>query len=167
MNKQELIKQAEKLQAELDILKEKIEKCDDENVRKRVNPPNMYYHIRANGMVFCSHDHGETIENFRFSVGNYFKTKQEAIDYKENMLTKQKLKDLALRLNNGVEIDWENDFQHKYCIWYNSITKKLSQSKITRTINIGSIPCLSKKFLTIAGKVIGEEAIIKLIKSEV
>ena len=42
--------------------------------------------------------------NFHYDTGDYFKTAQEAEKSYNNLIITQKLKDIALRLNNGVEI---------------------------------------------------------------
>lgn len=103
-------------------------------------------------------------ENY-FNTGNCFKSEQEAEEYKENLLTKQQLKDLALELNNGVEIDWENENQKKYYLEYGCYS--LDYDITYSYINLGQIYCLNEDFLKIAKDRIGEEKIIKLIKSGV
>ena len=103
---------------------------------------------------------------FRFNLGNCFKTEKEAVDYRENILTKQALKDLALELNNGVEIDWKNEDQYKYRIYFDYCTSRLSQRWRTQSLDF-NIYCLNSAFITIAKDRIGEDKLIKLIKSGV
>lgn len=125
-----------------------------------------YFFVNSRGDI--DYKFWEEIETdlFRFNTGNCFKTEQEAEEYKENLLTKQQLKDLALELNNGVEFDWENDNQHKYVIYVDCITSKLSQCWGTHSKDF-NIYCLNYDFIDIAKERIGEEKIIKLIKSGV
>lgn len=103
---------------------------------------------------------------FRFNIGNCFKTEQEVEEYKENLLTKQALKDLALELNNGVEIDWDDYKLTKYCIFI-SCVDVLYLHSVNSNKHLGQVYCYDKDFLTIAKDRIGEEKLIKLIKSGV
>lgn len=103
----------------------------------------------------------------RYLLGNYFKTRQEAEEYKENLLTKQRLKDLALRLNNGVKIDWNNDTQSKYTMSYREISNELHPVTWHENRYMGAVYCLDKHFFKIATQEIGEDKLIKLMKSGV
>lgn len=53
-------------------------------------------------------------DDFRWSTGNYFKTKQEARRYRDYLLAYQELRDLA----EGFVPDWEDQDQLKYHIYY-------------------------------------------------
>lgn len=53
-----------------------------------------YYYISDSGVIISTPWYSTDSDIFRFNTGNCFKTKQEAEDYKENILTKQALKDI-------------------------------------------------------------------------
>lgn len=163
MNREELIKQRDKIQAELDRLTELINKPVG---RWEPNGGDYYYFVDEAGNEMRNEWQLSPSDVFRFQSGNCFKSYQEAIDYKKNLITKQRLKDLALELNNNVEPNWKNINQLKYYIYLNPKTHGLAQSFITTNEDVG-IYCLDDKLLQIAKQRIGEERIIKLIKSGV
>lgn len=166
MNKseiQEIQNKVDDLQKQIDDLKKELNESN--NVRQRIQSIT-YYYLDTCGNIGKTREEFTPFDDFTFDIGNYFKTEQEAKDYKENLITKQKLKDLALRLNNGVEIDWNNNYQDKTVIYFDYLNNRLSASLYWADRSLGQIYCLDKNFLDIAIQEIGEEALIKLIKSE-
>ena len=169
MNKQELQNKIEDLEKQLAEVKEQVNSMKYEgiknNIRFRADFNMPYFFINNEGMVSMGVEQHRPLDDFRYNSGNYFETDEQAKDFRENILTKQALKDLALELNNGVEICWNNG-QNKYYIAYYggkclSILQTLSQK------DIGQVYCLNENFLDIAKDRIGKEKIIKLIKSGV
>lgn len=173
MNKEELQNKIEDLEKQLAEVKEQVNSIEDERIKKGVRwKPEYnkgYAFLTSEGDIRCTTWENRTKDIFRFNTGNCFKTEQEAKECKENLLTKQALKDLALELNNGVEIDWENDEQLKYCIFLSSrpCAKSIYLGENSFYKTEGATYCLDVKFLTIAKNRIGEEKLIKLIKSGV
>lgn len=163
MNREELLKQRDKLQKELDKLTELINKKD---IRFKPGYGEYYYYLGSNGIIQRTYWNNGVMDNYKYSVGNCFKTEEEVYDYKENLIAKQQLKDLALELDNGVEIDWKDSSQDKYYIFITPYTFKLEQGFIT-TYRDSNIYCLDKNYLSIAKQRMGEEKLIKLIKSGV
>ena len=170
MNKQQIIEQIDELKQKIEILENQVNSLEFEGikkgVRKKPEDGEKYFFVNSRGYIdykFC-----EEIETdlFRFNTGNCFKTEQEAEDCKENLLTKQALKDLALELNNGVEIDWKSHKQEKYYIYFDYGKMGLNQY-YSYMAQQACINCLNENFLTIAKDRIGEEKLIKLIKSGV
>ncbi len=85
---------------------------------------------------------------------------------RENLITYQQLKDIALRLNDGQKIEWNNKEQKKYFIYYN-FNKQLSKficdyEKIAKSLN--TIYCLDENFLNVVLEEIGEEKLNQLLK---
>lgn len=171
MNKQQMLEQ-------IDDLKQKIEKLEKEvnspefegikkNIRFRADYGMSYFFINNEGMVSRGIEQHRPLDDFRYNSGNYFKTEEQAEDFRENTLTKQTLKDLALELNNGVEIDWDYYYQLKYYIFYNNGLKTLSIDFDRNHQCNSKIYCVNSNFLDIAKDRIGEEKLIKLIKSGV
>ena len=106
--------------------------------------------------------------NYHYDIGDYFKTVQGAEKSYNNLLITQKLKDIALRLNDGVEIDWENEDQEKFAIvlHHSNYQNKLELSieNFYELKYLGSTYCLSDKFLETCIKEIGEKELIEYIK---
>lgn len=169
MNKQELQNKIKNLEKELAEVKSQLDSVEDEGIKKVVRQMpkdgDKYYYINDEGIINYTYWINDNIDLFRFNTGKCFKTKQEAEEYKENLLTKQALKNLALELNNGVEICWNNG-QNKYCIaYYGSKCLSIFQTLLQK--DIGQVYCLDENFLDIAIDRIGEEKLIKLFKSGV
>ena len=171
MNKQQILEQIDELKQKIEELEKEVNFPEFDEVKKGVRQKPecgvVYFYLKHDGYIGSTHWGIEDTDLFRFNTGNCFKTKQEVEEYKENLLTKQALKDLALELNNGVEIDWEDD-NTKYSIYIQTDSDiKLNQCDCFDYIDLGQIYCLDSDFLTIAKDRIGEEKLIKLIKSGV
>ena len=95
---------------------------------------------------------------------NYFKTREEAEEYKEVFNTYYDLMDLAEELNNGEKIDWSNDKQKKFYICFKG--NKLVQGYTYSIKEIGEICCLDENFKEKAIEKIGEDKLIKLFTYE-
>lgn len=167
MDKQKMIEQIDELKQRIEVLEKEVNSPEFEEIKKGVRQmPEMnkkYFYIDGSGCIVSEIWTNSSPDLFRFNTGNCFKTKQEAEEYKENLLTKQALKDLALELNNGVEIDWENASQQKFSILSECQHFLLQECCISYSA-LGQVFCLDKNFLTIAKDRIGEEKLIKLIK---
>lgn len=164
MDREELLKQRDKLQKELDKLTELINKKD---IRFKPEYGEFYYYLDSSGTIQRTYWNNGVFDNHRYNIGNCFKTEQEVYDYNENLITKQQLKDLALELDNGVEINWDYKDTRKYTIYLSCDSDELADdwNWITRTV--GGVYCTNEKFYKIAIERIGEEKLIKLIKSGV
>ena len=168
MNKEELKNKITDLEKQLAEVKEQVNYIEFEGVKKGVREMpkkgEVYYFVDSAGYISHTCWAGGEDDLFRFNTGNCFKTEQEAEEYKENLLTKQALKDLVLELNNGVEIDW-NDCNRKYFIYLRDSEEVLGQHyNISNNCRVVEY-CLNENFLTIAKERIGEEKLIKLINS--
>ena len=169
MNKKELQNKIEDLEKQLAEVKEQVNSIEDEEIKNCVRwkpeRTELYYFIDNDGDILSETWEDYSNEKFRFNTGNCFKTEQEAKDYKENLLTKQALKDLALELNEMERVDWDNYEQWKFYIYFNYSKNQLCTHFHSMGQNLLMIYCLNKDFLTIAKDRIGEEKLIKLIKS--
>ena len=175
MNKQQILEQINELKQKIEELEKEVNSPEFEGIKKGVRQrPKIgerYFYVDSccvdscSGIDYVFWQETKT-DLFLFNTGNCFKTEQEAEEYKENLLTKQALKDLALELNDGVEIDW-GKHNPKYFIYLTKQGELLDQSyNIYDNCNT-KLYCLSEKFLDIAKERIGEEKLIKLIKSGV
>lgn len=151
-------------------IEEEIKSIKDDNLNAEAWIPkegDFYVYIDNEGNIGDSHyDSQWGADVWNVMSGNYFKTAQEFVCHKANIITKEKLKRLALRLNNGVAIDWENPRICKPHIYFDFFDNKLHQMNNFEVLN-GSIHCLSPDFLKIAIQEIGEQELINYIKSGV
>lgn len=171
---EQLDKQAKQIQAKIDELKN----AKSSNVRWRAErigyterycDKNKYYFVYQDGRIEWDVDSAKLseISNFRHITGNYFENLKEAEQYKQRLIITQQLKDIALRLNDGVEIDWNNYNQNKYGMYLALAIKvpyRLEQGRWTYIKTQGAIYCLSDKFLETSIKEIGEKELIEYIK---
>ena len=156
---EEINQRIQELQSKVDELKNGNNKC----ARWRAKEGEKYWTLdNCYGFPAEFEERNSLVNSFKYQTGNYFKTKQEAEKYRQHLIITQKLKDIALRLNNGREIDWKTkDMKYFIKIGNNTI---LEQSWNYYTKYQGSIHCLSDKFLETAIKEIGEQELIDYIK---
>lgn len=155
---EELSKELEELRCELD--KEKSNNCK----RYRANCGERYYYYGSTGMVSDYYENNDDLDTNMYVMGNYFKTKEEAEKVVEKLKIYTRLKDLTLRLNKGEELDWENENQRKYFIYYDNHNKEIYTICNYYSKELGQIYCLDKDFLNKAIKEIGEENLKKLFE---
>ena len=151
-NLEELEKKYEELGKEIERLKN-----EKKNVRWRAETQEHYYYI--NSVVTTDDDIEDDYDADidRYNTGNYFKTREQAEKQLKKLKIYMQLKDLALRLNNGEKIDWDNGEQNKYKIYYNCGYDKLSYDAWSTIQELGAIYCLDINFYKEALEEIGEE----------
>lgn len=114
------------------------------------------------GHIECEVYLAESPQNFYISIGNCFKTREEAEKHLEHLKVETQLKNIAARLNKGREIDWSNT-DDKYCL---SICA--NEEIITATQKYGktqgTIYCLDENFKDVAIAEIGEERLREYLK---
>ena len=146
----------------------KVDKALQEPAKRwRTKHSREYVYIDSAGNISTAIDHYDNFGDFRYEIGNYFQCLADAQEYINNLTTKQKLKDLALELNNGKEIDWSDMKQTKFFIVLNCTKDYLEQNYTYRICDVGQIHCLDRQFLNKAKQRIGEQELINLIKSGV
>lgn len=97
-----------------------------------------------------------------FSIGNCFKTQEEAEKALERLKIRRQLKDIAERLNKGRKIDWSNA-EDKYCLsLYFKEEITIRTQKYLKMQD--AIYCLDKNFKDVAIAEIGEERLRNYLK---
>lgn len=104
------------------------------------------------------------LDYFKYKTRNYFKTKEEAEEYRKKIKTYYDLMDLADELNGDRKIDWKNSNQRKYHICYDCYENKLEINCVYGYKVIGQIYYLDENFLDIALERIGKDRLEKLFK---
>ena len=160
MEIEELENKIKELSKELNKLKE------NRNKRWRANKDEFYYRINGYQALDVLQETNVLFDKYQYEMGNYFATEEQAKEYLKKIKIYMQLKDLALRLNDGEKIDWNNTSQKKYCIYYNSDFKNLYINDYNVLKHIGQIYCLYENFLIKAKEEIGEDNLKLLFKEE-
>lgn len=64
---------------------------ESENKRWRAKRGERYWVLDNYGIIFVSKEREDKVDNFRYSIGDYFKTEKEAEAYKEYLIARQVL----------------------------------------------------------------------------
>src|SRR5574344_1135110 len=158
--KKELQEQAQKMQEELDKLRKQIDRMQEEKVSKIFKPESgkVYYYINTRYSEMDSYVIADVINDFNSQIGNCFRTEREAERVLKKLQIRQQLRELAVEVNNGEEIDWKNESQNKYYIFYSHSQRVLDTTYVRRDeIACGTIYCLRRNFLDEARESIGED----------
>lgn len=143
---EEIKKQISELQIKIDKLENEKKKENKENKRWRAKVGDKYCCVDIDGEVVCVYENGDSIDNFRYKTRNYFKTEGEAQKYADVKLTYYDLMDLAEELNNGEKIDWNDNQQCKYTIYYSLKCDTLDEGIAYVCKELGQIYCLDEDF---------------------
>lgn len=160
---EELKKKYEELGQKINDLENKLK---NKNNRCRVNYDCKYYYINGYSEIASDEEHNCELDDGRYNIGNYFKTKEEGEKVLENLKIYTKLKDLANRLSEEDPVDWSNSDQCKFYIYYDHYDNFLLQHSYSYTHSIGSIYCTCEDFLDIAIEEIGKEKLKELFENE-
>ena len=167
MNLEELKKQISELQSKVAKLEnEKKQENKKENKRWRARIKDTYFYVDDYGNAESWYEDNDDENIYRYKTRNYFKTRKEAEEYQEIINTYYDLMDLAEELNNGEKIDWYDETQRKYYIYFDLRTNKLDEGYALRLKTIGQIYCLNINFKEKAIEKIGEDKLIKLFTYE-
>lgn len=148
-------------------IEKKIEELEkqESKVRWRGKQCEKYWYISSCGTVSYTMEMNDDQDNRSYEMGNYFRTEEEAEKVAEKIKIYMQLKDLALRLNKGEKIDWENNNHVKWYICYKKGTVLDLDDMYTCNLqDLGQIYCLDKNFLEIAKQEISEENLRKLFE---
>lgn len=157
---EELKKEIEKLGTQIKGLEEQEKKCK----RWRAKKNELYWFISSAVTVSSSREENDPVDETRYRIGNYYKTREEAKEAIEKMKIYMQLKDLALRLNKGEKIDWDNSTSAKWSIGLSNSNNALQCCYAYKGQDVGQIYCLDSNFFDIAKQEIGEENLRKLFE---
>lgn len=164
MNKEEILQEIEKTKKYL----AKMEKMlGEDNKRWKPKPSEEYYCVddgndvrRVNFKIMNAYDRD------RIKAYNCFRTKEQAEQEAEKILTRRQLEDIARRLNRGRKIDWNDKKQIKYSICLDTIDNEIIWNNETLFISQGTVYCLDRNFKDVAIKEIGEKRIMRYLRSK-
>ena len=162
MNKQELQNEINKTKEHLKNMEKMLEECKCERWKPKDNE--MFWYIDSSGFVNYSLFMPET--ESRFKNYNCFQTREQAEAEAEKILIRRKLEVIAKCLNKGEKIDWRDDSQPKFYLYYNCCSENIKYGIYYHSKIAGVVYCLTEKLLDIAKEEIGEERLIKYLKGE-
>ena len=164
MNKQEIIDEIKKTKEYLANLENMLKECESE--RWKPVDGDIYYYISEACTVIKSRTWAHCIVDEYYHCFNCFRTEEEAQAEAEKILVRRQLEDIARRLNKGNKIDWNNGKQFKYYICIDSCDNEIIWGREIQYISQGVVYCLDMDFCNVAIKEIGEERLIKYLRSE-
>lgn len=104
------------------ILEDWFEEIPEEYKRWRAKKGESYWFIENTGLPYKDKESGCSVEDCRYTFGNYFNTREEAINHIDYLIALQTIKDDA----KGFVPDWKNFNQSKYHGCYNYNTNSLT-----------------------------------------
>lgn len=110
---------------EVEIAKEQVKEIEKpKHKRWRAETGCRYWFMLSYGEAIETTEYYTPEDNYLFSTGNYFKTEEEADEYKKKLIYRQQYKDYI-----GEDIptkgDWENNNLYKYVATYSFDNKKI------------------------------------------
>lgn len=162
------MKDLKELRKKFEELGEEIKRLENlkKNKRWRAKLNNYYLYINNDGNIYLAEEKNYETDDYRYKARNYFETEEKARKYLEKIEIYYKLMDLAEELNGEEEIDWDNNGQNKYSIYFDCYKQELKQDVNWLAMMLGQIYCLNGDFLEIALERIGEDRLKKLFKEE-
>lgn len=118
-----------------------------------------YFYVNECGGIMNSKWYDDSIDADRYEIGNCFQTKEAADFALEKLKVEAELRRFAEE-NNEYEIDWEDDDQEKWFMYYNCDMKKIDIIYNT-VLKTHCIYFSSKKIAKQAIDYIGEERLKK------
>lgn len=161
----------EKLENKLNELKEELEELKKKQgksqiKRWRAETGTTYYFLNPSGISDFSCECEETSDDLRYKIGNYYEARRDAEAHAQRILVKQELEDIALELNAGEEINWENTNLAKYHMYYDYINNAIINDDAYDYKAEGTTYCLSSDFTEVAIERIGKERLEKYLKGD-
>ena len=164
MDKEEILKEIKKTKEHLSNMEKMLEKCSE---RWNPKPSEEYYWVdNGNDVRRVNFNIMNAYDSDRITTYNCFGTKEEAEAEAEKILIRRQLEDIARRLNKGNKIDWNNGKQFKYYICIDSCDNEILWDREVQYISQGVVYCLDIDFYNVAIQEIGEERLIKYLRSE-
>lgn len=150
---------------EVEITEEELKKLEEKKPsrkRWRAEKNQEYWYIRSDGDVDDDIELHYEMDNWKYSIGNYFKTKEEAEFHKKELIYTQMLKDYIYE-HDDVELNWHNSNQNKYFMFYSYYEERIDYYLDLVNKYQGIVYASNKQVLEDAIKFIGEENVKKYI----
>lgn len=129
--------------AEAGYLEEVVEK--PKHKRWRAEKGAEYFVFDENCLICMVRDYGNWFDDRRWSLGNYYRTREEAQIVLDKRLALQRIKDYCLDNFGEFVPDWENPNESKFFIQYLYSSKKLGVNVDWADKSLGGIYLSSNK----------------------
>lgn len=123
---------------------------------------NELYYYSYNDAICNDYWNGVGIDNSRYSIGNVFKTKEEAENAVERLKIRAELQRFADE-HNDKPIDWEDDKQEKWHIRFSHWNKTVDYEYVVKVRDCFQIYFSSEEIVAAAVQAVGEERIKKYL----
>ena len=147
-----------------DLLADDWEVVEEKNKNKRWEPKvnEQYFYIRSTGIVDYTNCDDDKVDKLLQSFGNCFQTEEQAEFILEKLKVIQELEKFAFENNNEEEIDWNDDGQKKFFLYYSySANQVLVNYVISMNENPFNVYFTSESIAEKSVETIGEERIKK------
>lgn len=163
-----LLDRISELEQQLATLRAEAEKEREENSKRwRANRYENYWYVSDCGIVITEEDirsANSAIDNYRYDTHNYFQTEEKARKYASVLKTERQLKNFADEHND--KIDWSDDKEFKYSLFYNCITNGTAIANVSALRDARLIYFSSEEIARQAIDEIGEEKIKEYLTYE-
>lgn len=160
----ELVK-IENLEKQLAEMQDELNKLKQVNVEKpkkwKPKKGQQYFYLGGMGEIHAclwTDSHGDDL---RYLLNNVFRTENDAIECQKKIKFQARFKNFVEERTE--ELDWGNDNQFKYYLYYNHVDKKISIASAWVCKTQGVIYASLERILRDAVKEIGEENIKKYV----
>lgn len=160
---QQMEQTVEQLLAKAEELKQQIEAAKkEEDVWPKIG--DKYWVVDCIANVVFHYWQGDTYDESAMKFGNVYKTEEDAENYVQKRLVQVELETLAKKAwkESGKQIDWTNERQSKYHIYYDYIDKEFIVSGNSNSQHIGQVFFPTKESVMNAVETIGGERLKKL-----
>lgn len=161
MNKKEIEEKIKKAEEELKEAREMLAKCEeDKNWKPKLGE--IYCYLDSSNCDNGENWRNDYIDNYRYDIGNCFKTREEAKHRAELVETERQLMKYACEHND--EIDWNDGNQHKFYFLYDGNDGKIGIMLCWKVKNARTIYFSSREIAQQAIQEIGEEKVKQYLK---
>lgn len=144
---------------EVEINEEDLKKLEKKKLprkRWRAEEGQEYWYVSNDGEIAGVSEVNDIYDDYVYSIGNYFKTKEEAEFHKNELIYTQMLKDYIYE-HDDVKLDWNDAKQDKYYLLYDFCNEEIDCRLSWNYKFPGAICASNEQVLKDAVGFIGEE----------
>ena len=152
-----------KKEYEVEVTEEQLKEIEKKSKKRwRAYNGEYYFYIDVGGYIGHETEMYYESDDFKYSIGNYFKTKKEAEEYRNKLIYKQQYRDYVNE-HNEFEIDWKDQEQRKYNAAYDLMDDLFCIDSSIVSYSEGVVYATSKQIIKDFIEEIGEDNFKKYI----
>lgn len=163
MKKEEILDEINKTKEHLANMEKMLEKCDE---MWKPEKGEMFYYLNSYNIAISETWDASYSDAEHYNIYNCFKTREKAEQEAEKILVRRMLEDIAIRLNKGQKIDWNNHEFYKYSICFNFDKNEIDYLYSASSKEQGVVYCLSNEFYRVAIQEIGKKRLENYLRGE-